>query len=478
MNPCLAVVCQNRECVEVPAENGSPCVSGGEGVCCADGNSSTCVVGAQCCTQAQCNANQDCCDGQCVNTNTDRENCGACEVICEFPVNPCRGVACVNGSCQESNLPDGTDCEFLENSGVCCGGSCAFGDECCSNAQCGSGNSCCGGQCFNTTTNFDRCGSCTNVCPQDRATACVGGACVCGSVPVCAPNEFCCPDGCFDLDTNFGHCGTCGIACPATRANNCTDGQCRCGSGSQCGETETCCNGQCVDTSTDVDNCGTCGNACDPPLNSCNVVLCLEGTCNNFAEPDDTECVEGQEEGVCCFDGSAAVCVAGGQCCSDSGCDDVFNCCDNQCVDTNSDFDHCGICGNACDSDAANACVNGVCVCGLEPACGANEKCCGNQCIDITSDRFNCGDCGAECVEGVCNNSSCEPCDGIPCGSECLTDGENVCCVPGDCTKPFCQKVVGCSEEHVCLFANEPAGTLCGSDVCDGEGNCIPAPPE
>jgi hypothetical protein len=479
INPCLAVVCQNGECVEIANEDGSACAVGGEeGICCTSGGESTCIVGAGCCTDSQCTATEACCEGQCIDVQDNNQNCGACGVVCEFPQNPCRGVECVNGDCQEENLPDGTDCEVFENSGVCCAGSCVVGADCCSDAQCGPGNSCCSGQCLNTSTNFDRCGSCTNVCPEGRATACVGGSCVCNSSPACAANEFCCPDGCFNLDTSFTHCGTCAFPCSTTRADNCSEGLCHCGSGSICEEDETCCNGQCVDTDTDTDNCGTCGNACDPPLNSCNDVVCLEGTCNNFADPDGTDCAEGQGEGICCFDGSASVCLAGAQCCSDDGCDVTEACCDNQCVDTNTDFDHCGICTNACIEGKADACFNGQCVCGAEFECPETQTCCSGACVDTDDDRNNCGACGTICAPNeTCVASGCEVCEGVAiCGNLCLTE-PNACCTADDCSDTICRPAVGCSAENTCQFENAADGTPCGfieeGDECL-QGECIP----
>jgi uncharacterized protein YjbI with pentapeptide repeats len=476
LNPCLSVECQGGECVEVGAADGTPCeLEGDPGVCCAAGSSVTCVVGTECCGNAQCDAGEACCEGQCIDVEDDPNNCGGCDVICLTPTNPCLTNECIEGACTEGTLSDGTECEAFEQTGVCCGSggtsTCVFGAECCTDAQCGSGNSCCSGQCLNTSTNFDRCGSCTNVCPEGRATACVGGACVCGSSPACAENEFCCPDGCFDLDTSFTHCGTCVFACPATRADNCTEGQCQCGSGSICEADETCCNGQCVDTDTDTDNCGTCGNACDPPLNSCNTVLCLEGTCNNFADPDGTICVEGQDEGVCCFDDNAAVCLAGAQCCSGTGCDVTEACCDNQCVNSNTDFDHCGICDNSCVPGRADACFEGQCRCGAEFQCSETETCCNGQCVNLQDDPGNCGGCGVECptptetcLVAQCISGGCQvvfALDGEPC-SEGAANG--ICCFNVETS--ICVVDAVCCDDTQCV-ENSDGDTCCGNQCVD-----------
>ena len=530
LNPCLSVECQDGQCVEVGAADGTPCeLEGDPGVCCAAGSSVTCVVGTECCSNAQCDSGEACCEGQCIDVEDDPNNCGGCDVICLTPTNPCLTNECIEGGCVDGTLSDGTECEAFEQTGVCCGGggtsTCVFGAECCTNAQCGTGQSCCEGQCVNTTTNFDRCGSCTNICPEGRATACVGGACVCGANPVCAQNEFCCPDGCFDLDTSFTHCGTCTFACPTTRADNCTDGQCHCGAGPLCAEGETCCNSQCVNTSSDTDNCGECGRICDPPLNSCNTVLCLEGTCNNFADPDGTDCAESQGEGICCFDGSAAICLAGAQCCSDDGCDVTEACCDNQCIDPNTDFDHCGICTNACVQGKADACSNGQCVCGSEFECSESETCCNSQCVDTETDFANCGGCGdtclanadtcadSECVCGeldfscpegnlccggacidsgddrqncggcgeicgtdeTCESGECTPCAGVVCADTCIPGG--ACCTVDQCLAGECRTAIAC-DTNQCVYENLPDETACiNGGVCvAGQCRCGAGP--
>ncbi len=655
LNPCLSVECQGGQCVEVGAADGTPCeLEGDPGVCCAAGSSVTCVVGTECCSNAQCDSGEACCEGQCIDVEDDPNNCGGCDVICLTPTNPCLTNECIEGGCVDGTLSDGTECAFVDDTGVCCasGGTstCVFGAECCTDAQCGTGQSCCGGQCLNTQTDFDRCGSCTNQCPATKADACVGGDCVCGEEPECNGNQTCCPgeggnpasclnlnndtlncgacgfacliptnpclavecqeggcvevpvlngsacavgevggiccasgetsacivgaeccdssvceateacceNQCIDVQDNFDNCGECGNSCtdsvnqcfhrdcvqgecqtlpdedgepcfageegiccastPTTSicigggqcctdlecpegdsccdntcfetssdfdhcggcdgcdpdlADTCVEGTCVCGTtGAACGAGETCCNGQCVDTDTDTDNCGTCGNACDPPLNSCNTVLCLEGTCNNFADPDGTICVEGQDEGVCCFDDNAAVCLAGAQCCSDSGCDVTEACCDNQCVNPNTDFDHCGICTNACIEGKADACFNGQCVCGSEFQCSETETCCNGQCVDTSNDLENCGSCGETCgANETCVESGCV-CPGIPCEGQCLAEGPDVCCLLADCETRLCYLLLGCNG-NVCEYQQLADNTDCGfGGTCEG-GVCI-----
>ena len=86
---------------------------------------------------------------------------------------------------------------------------------------------------------------------------------------------------------------------------------------------------------------------------------------------------------ACVGVGSPLDCVCGiGQ----TKCDATLSC-----VDTNTDHENCGTCGNACAVD--QFCNLGVCdLIGTPPV-----ELCGGLCIDFTSDNANCGSCGAAC---------------------------------------------------------------------------------
>ena len=83
-------------------------------------------------------------------------------------------------------------------------------------------------------------------------------------------------------------------------------------------------------------------------------------------------------------------------------CDEGLTQCGEACVDTQSDVDHCGGCGNACPEDAG--CAAGTCV----AICEDGLKSCDGLCVDVLTDGNNCGHCGfacpdsAPCTEGVC----------------------------------------------------------------------------
>lgn len=99
------------------------------------------------------------------------------------------------------------------------------------------------------------------------------------------------------------------------------------------------------------------GDGCDPAADTCPVgeYCTAEGTCAGGCK-SDTDCGTGA-------------------------------CCDNRCVDTSSDANSCGACGNTC---------------------GAGDGCCEGVCsqLDTLSD---CGACGNACVDGdFCDGSACK----------------------------------------------------------------------
>ncbi len=109
-----------------------------------------------------------------------------------------------------------------------------------------------------------------------------------------------------------------------------------------------------VDFSTDMRHCGGCGMAC-PSLRT---DQCVDGVCKCSTN--------GRDELPC--DGGLVCCNGGG---SASGCRDF-----------SADFDNCGACGNACERERADACVDGNCVCGTGLPCGGSLSCCGGRCVD------------------------------------------------------------------------------------------------
>ena len=147
------------------------------------------------------NCHGECCDGKCVNTPTDHNNCGACGNVC-VP-----GQYCANGTC--------TPCESPMS--VCT----VAGVDYCANLQ----------------TDTQNCGTCGNACPKDRKNnpqrdlVCQAGACICTGTT--CPSGRCCPAG-FSCNRDDGCCPEGG--------DYCGNGRC-CPSGFTCGGTcgQECC---------------------------------------------------------------------------------------------------------------------------------------------------------------------------------------------------------------------------------------------
>src|SRR5512134_2326269 len=75
--------------------------------------------------------------------------------------------------------------------------------------------------------------------------------------------------------------------------------------------------------------------------------------------------------GVACLEGKAA--------------------CGSECVRLDSSAEHCGSCGNVCDS--GEVCDLGRCKPSLQ-GCSSPRLLCGSDCVDPLSDREHCGGCG------------------------------------------------------------------------------------
>ncbi len=133
-------------------------------------------------------------------------------------------------------------------------------------------------------------------------------------------------------------------------------------------------------------------------------------------------------------------------------------CCSGKCVNTTSDKNNCGACGQVCSG--------GFCKDGLCWACEPGFTQCGDKCIDTTSDRANCGACGKVCADrSICYNGACVKCSkgATRCGNECtdLSWDANNCgacgvgCSTGICSGGVCSTKCGngyCPVNKVCLF--------------------------
>lgn len=143
--------------------------------------------------------------------------------------------------------------------------------------------------------------------------------------------------------------------------------------------------GFCLDLSNDTSNCGSCRNFC--PYSS---------------HMTDYACVNGACQGDC---------AAGfGSCDPTNPCETNFS----------TDKNNCGACGNACSGDG-QGCVNGQCACvancgpggsvdaNCQCTCAAGLTSCGASCVDTNTDVNNCGGCGQTCgpIVSECSAGKC-----------------------------------------------------------------------
>lgn len=187
------------------------------------------------------------------------------------------------------------------------------------------------------------------------------------------------------------------------------------------------------------------------------------------------ECADGQElcDGACVVAGACdeygacpqgqvkcgAGCMAADTCPCDEGCDEFTEVCEAgrcvcrgglarcgaDCVDTRSDQEHCGECGDPCAGDGG-VCQDGGCV----AACAASLQECGGGCVDVGEDALHCGECDRPCeshelcLAGECREygeySGCAAC---PCPEACESgegeeDEERVCCDSAFLGAPVC----------------------------------------
>lgn len=115
--------------------------------------------------------------------------------------------------------------------------------------------------------------------------------------------------------------------------------------------------------------------------------------------------------------------------------------CEDACVDTSRDTDHCGACGTACLDN--EACLDGSCVAG----CDDGQTPCGDECVNTDNDPDHCGDCDEACDSGeVCGQAECLtscPAGTTECSGSCIdTESDSAHC--GGCNLP-CESGESCT---------------------------------
>lgn len=314
-----------------------------------------------------------------VNLLTDRNNCGACGVVC--PVSA-KGATfeCVDGACAMSCTPESMaeDCDGIVDNG-----------------------------CETPIVDNDNCKTCGNKCPADKACVDRGLYDIgCG----CKAGDTYCPESypvCIDTSFDDANCGGCGNLCdpnqgggPPPYANTyygCAESKC---GAVKCTQYHGDCDGDvelngCETEVVTNDNCGACGIKCQPGEECRFMVL--------FGAPPMLACM----------------CPAGQTFCPFGELDGIPA---GKCYDLKSDNTSCGACGNVCSWDGSRKCVYGVCRLNCFEGtadCNGSE---GDGCeVNTNSDPNNCGACGNRCdaVAGqACVGGRCvvEPCDEVDAG--------------------------------------------------------------
>jgi hypothetical protein len=296
----------------------------------------------------ECLGYQKLCDGTCIDSDTDRMNCGGCGIEC----------------------PETQIC----GKGVCI---------------CPTGFAPCGTKCHDFLSDLEACGGCGQKCFfQNAETICKNGVCEMGE---CNDDYYDCnddpSDGCESDLQDLENCGACGVSCgfPNAFTDCLSDGACEimeCYEGfANCDKARA--NGCEVDLRNDASNCGECGTVCgqnDASLRACVAGNCGCGCGNGICddELEKIDCPEDCPYTVVCGDG---FCDARGgaenhqKCPAD--CADLPECGVSGCsITLGENHNNCSDCGNV-------NFVLGDGVCGFRENCQNSPADCGecNSCV-------------------------------------------------------------------------------------------------
>ena len=328
---------------------------------------------------------------------------------------PATGACAMTAKADGATCTDGDACTLYD---ACLDGACAPGVDLCAchvDADCvdqDDGDLCngifvCDTDAFPTVCVHDP--DTAVVCDSDLDTECTEQACapstgLCGAAPA---ND--------------------GQACGGGGQYACADGACAClpaCAGKECGD----------------DGCGGACGACDQYANS----YCDGFTCACTPDCDGTLCGDDGCGGSCGACADPYVCSEGA---CVSGCPDGVTPCDNECVDYDTDPEHCGDCATICattdpgevgvcdgacgaadcpehhwnlDGQPANGCEYACVLAGAEACNQADDDCDGatDEDFDLDTSLVHCGACDAPCdpehaedfacVAGVCTILTCE----------------------------------------------------------------------
>ena len=310
--------------------------------------------------------------------------------------------------------------------------SCNTGFELCGNACCA--NTCCDGICVDISKDAHHCGQCGHAC--DPGKSCVLNNCL-SSEEQCSPLQTWCDGECVNTSSDNRHCGDCTTECDEKEV--CIDKQCT----TECAPGYRLIDGACRNTLVDNEYCG------DPASPCTENTYCSEGTC---------KCQKGYYD---CDEDPANGCESHAAC-DAAECKAPRMLCDEQCIDPQTDAEHCGNCETSCSPD--ESCQSGSCQPVSVPTteCETGEEVCFGVCVDLKVDPNHCGKCLNACNEDeTCNNGTCTlNCGTLKlCGNACI-DTQNSAAHCGDCNR-------ACLDGQACV-----GGTCqCAKDHYDCDGN-------
>ncbi len=428
---------------------------------CLNPNGTTSCVGGTCtpaCSSGAANCDSNAVNGCETNTNTDRDNCGACSVSC---TNSCGSTTCSFGTCAPT-----------------CGAGCASCD----------GNPVNGCE-TNLQSSLTNCGSCGTTCVNPNgSTTCTAGTCVptcSGTFRNCDGNPI---NGCeTDINSTVNHCSQCNKQCVNPNGSTtCVSGTCTptcSGSFRSCDGNPD--NGCETNTASDVNNCGNCGTVCTNPSGS---VACVGGVCQPGCNPGRGDCdgnpANGCETdttttsncggcGVMCSNANGSTSCIGGSCvpsCSSGwgNCDGNPN---NGCETSTNTTTNCGACARACSTAgvATASCSNGTCNSScqsgfgncVQPIAPGSDDGCETNTNNSTN---NCGTCGTQCT----NLNGSTQCIGGTCAPSCSTGWGNCDGNPNNGCETSITTTTNCGGCGLpCVNPN-------GTTTCNSSGACVP----
>ena len=334
-----------------------------------------CGGGRRCCEgfvcrneTCRCRPGQTPCGRDCVDTESDPNNCGECGAVCP------EGKLCVGGVCCRPSQVCGRRC--CARNHVCVDGVCKDPPP-----ACDPPSRLCDGTCVDVGSDPNHCGGCDSACEANDL--CAGGTC-------CDP-QLVCGNRCCEL------------------FQRCVDGECR-DRPVNCAAPLKPCDGFCVDTGSDPNNCGGCGKVCAADK------VCANGHCICPAGTAECggACVDLRGDELNCG-GCGKVCARGKECAGGACvCPQGTTECNRACVDPatfQSDVANCGGCGHVCPAPphARPTCANGAC----DFVCDEGLTRCGGKCIDTGFNPNHCGGCGVVCPS--CDQSERAICVGGEC---------------------------------------------------------------